>query len=206
MRTQLLGGALTRFRLVRATKTVKRAAVLTSVRRHGSPTPCAVFMNWLTSPSGGDHLLDLLRQGSGTIWAQLPTHRVASVLPGGEQLCWSTEEADAVVAKVGASVEAVVRELHENRELESQFAILEELGVDILDWGLVQEETVSGERLPTRYACWMLKPSPPSPLKWPDRGCCRRAVAARSQGRGGQAIQRSRGDEPGGVVGHHHGS
>ena len=63
--------------------------------------------------------------------------------------------------------------LHENRELESQFAILEELGVDILDWGLVQEETVSGERLPTRYAWLDVEASPvSSPLKWPDQGCC----------------------------------
>ena len=96
----------------------------------------------------------------------MPTHRVAHPsLPGGEQLCWSSEEADTVVAKVGASVEAVVRELHENRELESQFAILEELGVDILDWGLVQEETVSGERLPTRYAWLDVEADSPEPIE-----------------------------------------
>ncbi|MAY75536.1 MAG: DNA gyrase subunit B [Phycisphaerae bacterium] len=52
---------------------------------------------------------------------------------------------------------ATVRELHENRELEKVFAALSDLGLDIMDYGLVQEESVTGERLPARYA-WELTP------------------------------------------------
>ncbi|MEM7623526.1 MAG: toprim domain-containing protein, partial [Planctomycetota bacterium] len=51
---------------------------------------------------------------------------------------------------------AVVRELHENRELEKVFAELDELGLDIDDYALMQEESVTGERLPARYA-WELQ-------------------------------------------------
>ena len=157
MRTQLLGSALTRFCLVlrdedgheirrlderetsRLADTMRRIHELVDIAQRRGTTFLDLLGARAEAPSG----------------AQLPTHRVSHPsLPGGEQLCWSSEEADTVVAKVGASSDEVVRELHENRELESQFTILEELGVDILDWGLVQEETVSGERLPTRYA-WL---------------------------------------------------
>jgi DNA gyrase subunit B len=45
--------------------------------------------------------------------------------------------------------------LHENRELERLFEQLASLGVSIDDYSLVQEESVTGERLPTKYA-WEL--------------------------------------------------
>ncbi len=47
---------------------------------------------------------------------------------------------------------ATMRELHENRELERLFQQLAALGVNIDDYALVQEESVTGEKLPTRYA------------------------------------------------------
>jgi DNA gyrase subunit B len=52
---------------------------------------------------------------------------------------------------------ATVRELHENRELGSVFAELGSLGIDIDDYALTQEESVTGERLPTKYA-WETAP------------------------------------------------
>ncbi|CAE7755166.1 gyrB [Symbiodinium sp. CCMP2592] len=48
--------------------------------------------------------------------------------------------------------QATLRELHENRELDSIFKNLAELGLDINDYGLVQEESVTGENLPARFA------------------------------------------------------
>jgi DNA gyrase subunit B len=48
-----------------------------------------------------------------------------------------------------------VRELHENREMERLFADLHEAGLSIDDYALVQEESVTGDRLPTRYA-WIV--------------------------------------------------
>lgn len=50
---------------------------------------------------------------------------------------------------------ATVRELHENKELAKLFEQLDSLGVSIEDWALVQEESVTGERLPTRFV-WEL--------------------------------------------------
>ena len=43
-------------------------------------------------------------------------------------------------------------ELHENRELEKLITRLAEVGLPIADWFLRIEETVSGERVRTRYA------------------------------------------------------
>jgi DNA gyrase subunit B len=51
---------------------------------------------------------------------------------------------------------ATVRELHENRELQKVFADLTEVGLSIDDFALVQEESVTGERLPARFA-WVTK-------------------------------------------------
>ncbi len=49
-----------------------------------------------------------------------------------------------------------IRELHENRELERVFDLLSRHGLSINDYALVQEESVSGEKLATRYA-WELR-------------------------------------------------
>src|SRR5690606_11799706 len=51
-----------------------------------------------------------------------------------------------------------MREMHENRELERLFAPLAEAGLSIDDYALVQEESVTGEKLPTKYA-WELTDS-----------------------------------------------
>ncbi|GJM18692.1 MAG: hypothetical protein DHS20C14_09050 [Phycisphaeraceae bacterium] len=47
---------------------------------------------------------------------------------------------------------AMVRELHENRELATVFTQLGELGLPIEDYGLVREESITGEMLPAKYA------------------------------------------------------
>ena len=156
------------------TKTVKRTVVLTSVRRHGSPTPCGIHMNLLISPSGGGppSWICWACQSPARIWPSCPPTAFASLVAGGEQLCWSTEEADAVVAKVGASVEAVVRET----------ARKSRVGVPVRHFGRTWGGHLGlgpGPRRPSRAnGCrpdtpgWTSKPSPLSPSKWPDRGCC----------------------------------
>ncbi len=96
---------------------------------------------------------------------RLPTHRVS--WRGGEELCWSESDAIAAVEKHGLRLSdgqadengtpvAAVRELHENRELERVFAGLAELGLSISDYSLVQEESVTGEKLPARF-CWTIE-------------------------------------------------
>ena len=90
----------------------------------------------------------------------------------GERLFWS--EADArsfadaeglVVPTPGADEDgdaptppeklAVLRELHENREIDRVIEELAAIDVSIDDWSLVQEEAITGERLPTRYG-WLV--------------------------------------------------
>ncbi|HRP64392.1 MAG TPA: toprim domain-containing protein, partial [Phycisphaerales bacterium] len=98
-----------------------------------------------------------------------------------ELLCWSEEQAQAFIRErnlilddldAGSSSAtsngtagsddrlrlATLRELHENRELQALFAKIAEFGVDIDDYALVQEESVTGEKLPTRYA-WIVDPN-----------------------------------------------
>ncbi|MHC5003389.1 MAG: toprim domain-containing protein [Planctomycetota bacterium] len=102
---------------------------------------------------------------------RLPTHRL--MWPEGEELCWSEEQARELIQRhelilddlrpPGTAPEgdrtkfATLRELHENRELGKLFERLAEFEVDIEDFGLVQEESVTGETLPTRYA-WVVDP------------------------------------------------
>ncbi|MBT8486371.1 MAG: DNA gyrase subunit B [Phycisphaerales bacterium] len=104
---------------------------------------------------------------------RLPSHRLS--WPAGEELCWSIaqarshiEEQDLILDDLGAdggvepaagarSKVATLRELHENRELDKLFERLDEFGIDIDNFGLVQEESVTGEKLPTLYA-WIVDP------------------------------------------------
>jgi DNA gyrase subunit B len=96
----------------------------------------------------------------------LPTHRI--IWPGGERLFWSEGDALKHIEAEGFVLDdlqasgngdrmklATLRELHENRELSKLFEGLEEFGVAIDDYGLVQEESVAGDRLPTRYG-WVV--------------------------------------------------
>ena len=122
---------------------------------------------------GGVRFVDLLgeRANDPEGLGRLPTHRVqwrANDVPA-----WSEEGAHRVIADhalsmaddVGDHAEgdapgdaqprgpvATVRDLHENRELERVFVELDALGLSIDDWALVQEESVTGVKLPARFA------------------------------------------------------
>ena len=86
---------------------------------------------------------------------------------GGERLFWTEQDAIDFLTAEGLSIEdrtdedvdperaASLRELHENREIDRIILDLASCGVSIDDWGLVQEEAVTGERLPTRYG-WLV--------------------------------------------------
>ena len=102
--------------------------------------------------------------GSG----RLPSHHV--VWTGGDLLAWSEEAAHAAVAERGMVLDdlavatngasaklAKLRQMHETTELERIFTQLRECGVEIDDYSLVQEESVTGERMPTKYG-WLITP------------------------------------------------
>jgi len=102
---------------------------------------------------------------------RLPSHRIT--WPEGEALCWSEEQAQQVIKERGLILDdlevhgsnghaannrmklATLRELHENREMQVIFERLAEFDIDVEDYSLVQEEAVTGEKLPTRYA-WII--------------------------------------------------
>ena len=100
---------------------------------------------------------------------QLPTHRL--VWPDGEKLFWSEETATDFLTAEGLILDdlgsgdqasanrrklATLRELHENRELTKVIERLLAFEIKMSEYALVQEESVTGEKLPTRYA-WLVK-------------------------------------------------
>lgn len=100
---------------------------------------------------------------------RLPLYRLN--WPGGELMCWSETQARDAIKQRGLLLDdletshingerdkqATLRELHENREMQILFERLAEHGIDIEDYTLVQEEAVTGEKLPTRFA-WIVDP------------------------------------------------
>ncbi|MFU8829100.1 MAG: DNA gyrase subunit B [Phycisphaerales bacterium] len=111
---------------------------------------------------------------------RLPSHRIT--WRGSDAFAWSDEEARKIITEHGLMPEedaiaarqlaetngkaapiesddkplATIRELHENKELAPIIVQLSDLGIDIDDYGLVQEEAVTGEKLPTKYA-WVMQ-------------------------------------------------
>jgi len=65
----------------------------------------------------------------------------------------------AAEPEVAAAPTGMLRELHENRELERIFEQLAGLGLSIDDYSLIQLEAVTGEKLPTKFA-WDLSDDP----------------------------------------------
>ncbi|MEM1186340.1 MAG: DNA gyrase subunit B [Planctomycetota bacterium] len=97
----------------------------------------------------------------------LPTHLVsckaanvhawdeAEALAAVETNGWKLVETEVEGDEVDERPLATLRELHENKELGQVFKDLAALGLDIEDYDLAQEESVTGERLPSRFA-WKL--------------------------------------------------
>ncbi len=129
----------------------------------------------------GAMFVDLLKERAKdpTGGKRLPTHKVA--WRGGMEYAWNEGDAVAAVSRRGMRLAdagnghaagetaadgtttpvivderatAQVRELHENRELDRHISELAGLSIDVSDYGLVREETVSGEKMPAKYA-WL---------------------------------------------------
>ncbi|MAI67032.1 MAG: DNA gyrase subunit B [Phycisphaerae bacterium] len=95
---------------------------------------------------------------------RLPRFRV--VWMNNEVVCWDEEEARKIIAEndlllddmtveesnVNTARIAALRELHENREIDAVIDTLNGSNIDIKDYFLTQEVTVSGELLSTKYA------------------------------------------------------
>jgi DNA gyrase subunit B len=97
---------------------------------------------------------------------RLPTHRLS--WRAGEAYAWSEAQALEIVEARGLRLadqsapsdngagDVVIRELHENREMERLFAELADIGLIVNEhtWAGTREETVTGEVIPSRYA-WL---------------------------------------------------
>ena len=106
---------------------------------------------------------------------RLPTRRVS--WRGGDAYAWTEEQAFEIVSQkklrladtsngehgaasgesgaTNGADHATIRELHENREMERLFQDLAAIGLSIDDYTLIQEESVTGEKLPSKFA-WVL--------------------------------------------------
>ena len=86
-------------------------------------------------------------------------HNAAPATTEGEVATTSAVTPDPRRADAPAPIRAInvaqLRELHENRELERIFEQLMVFNINISDYATVQEESVTGEKLPTKYA-WEL--------------------------------------------------
>lgn len=101
---------------------------------------------------------------------RLPNYRV--VWLNNEVVCWSEEDARKVIANNdlllddinvevnngNATQIAALRELHENKEIDVLIETLKSFNIDLDDFSLVQEETISGEKLSTKYG-WIIDPN-----------------------------------------------
>jgi DNA gyrase subunit B len=110
-----------------------------------------------------------MRDDDPTGEGRLPRHRVQ---PTGEDLFfWDEQTMLDALKQRGISIDPLTNrayvltsegdkrpvpaaDLHEVKELEKLFDQLEEAGLPIEDYALVQEESVSGEKMPTKYALW----------------------------------------------------
>ena len=110
-----------------------------------------------------------MRDDDPTGEGRLPRHRVQ---PTGEDLFfWDEQTMLDALKQRGISIDPLTNrayvltsegdkrpvpaaDLHEVKELEKLFGQLEAAGLPIDDYALVQEESVSGEKMPTKYALW----------------------------------------------------
>jgi len=101
--------------------------------------------------------------------AEMELGAMASDAPSSESSAPAPVDADAAATAANllpanSTHLAHLRELHENRELERLFELLEKLGLSLADYTLSQEESVTGDKLATKYA-WELKTESPEASK-----------------------------------------
>ncbi len=118
----------------------------------------------------GTSFIDLLAMRRDDPQKKNRLPRIRVVWPNNEVVCWSEEDSrkiihenDLLIDDINIEVSngnaariATVRELHENREIDSLIESLLESKIDVEDFDLVQQETVSGEKLSTKYA-WIIE-------------------------------------------------
>ncbi len=142
---------------------------------------------------------------------ELPSHRLT--WQGGAAYAWSDEEAHAIAKREGLVVvalgeetrdngrrHAVLRELHENRELESVITRLgKECGLPVTahSWTERRREAVTGEALPTRFAWVTATKSKAAQQRSADAEAAEREGEGESEGLGEYEPEGVPGVQPG---------
>ena len=116
----------------------------------------------------GIQVPDLLEAAREDSEGRFPRFRLSSASI--ERFFWDETEARAFASSNNLNLDdseesaagndaeiATLRELHENPELQTMFEELAVSGIEASDWNLVQEESITGELLPTRFA-WIIDP------------------------------------------------
>jgi DNA gyrase subunit B len=132
--------------------------LVTISQRRGIPFASLLAMR-AKDPTGEGHLpaYQLLWTGGDAVFfsekdarAYIQEHNMQL---GGTSSTEGAAQAQAAAASgAEAPRTATLRVLHENKELEKLFQQLAANSISIDDYALVQEESVTGERLPTKYA------------------------------------------------------
>jgi len=154
----------------------------------------------------GTTFVDLLatRENDPEGQHRLPRYRLS--WPQGAVLCWTEEEAqraieenDLVLDDLGTGGDsndplklATLRELHENRELDRLIWQLGEVGVAIEDYGLVQEEDVTGQKRPARFV-WVVDPDTDKESRYDAPNIPAITVVLQEVGRRGLEVKRYKG-------------
>ena len=145
------------------------------------------------------------RDPSGT--GRMPTFLLEWI--DGQVLCWAEDEAKHVITSSRLILDdlsggngnvppgdrrrvATLRHLHENAEIDSLATKLAAQGIDIADWNLVQEESVSGEKMPTRFA-WISDPGGDSEAEFVVPGVPGILPTLKQIGRRGIEVKRFKG-------------
>jgi DNA gyrase subunit B len=117
--------------------------------RKDDPTGHGHLPGWQLAWAGGDALF--------FTEADATSHMAANGLELGDARTTTAPIAATASANgVPAARPAQLRALHENKELEKLFQQLAASAISIDDWALVQEESVTGEKIPTKYA-WRVR-------------------------------------------------
>jgi len=127
-------------------RTLERLDELVTIsQRRGISFPALLAMR-AQDPAGEGHLpgYQLLWTGGDGLYFTEQAAREAMAEKG-------LQLAGAADAATGQGT-ATLRVLHENKELEKVFQQLATNGISVDDYALVQEESVTGEKLPTKYA------------------------------------------------------
>ncbi|MCB9840382.1 MAG: hypothetical protein H6809_01860 [Phycisphaeraceae bacterium] len=99
-----------------------------------------------------EHNLRLAETENGTNGSANGTAAAAAGTAPGATAQNHGQASDAAQPGAPRQATATIRELHENKELARLFTELGDLGLSIDDYALTQEESVTGERMATRYA------------------------------------------------------